>query len=76
MKYQIEGFCPSMTVECTKRSAFRLIKNAMIEALERDINDKKSCTRIRHIAKELLVEVLQADTIDDLRKDADIWEID
>ena len=76
MKYQIEGFCPSMTVECTERSAFRLIKNAMIEALERDINDKNSCTRIRHIAKELLVEVLQSDTIDDLRKDADIWEID
>lgn len=76
MKYQIEGFCPSMTVECTKLSAFRLIKNAMVDALERDINDKNAGTRIRQIAKEILVEVLQSDTIDDLRKSADIWEID
>ena len=76
MKYQIEGFCPSMTVECTERSAFRLIKNAMLDALQYDIDDESAEARIREIAKEILDEVLQADCIDDLRKSADIWEID
>lgn len=65
-----------MTVECTERSAFRLIKNAMLDALQYDIDDESAEARIREIAKEILDEVLQADCIDDLRKSADIWEID
>ena len=75
MKYQIDGFCESVIVTCTELSAFRLIKNAMLESLQYDIDDECAEERIREIAQELLNEVLQADSIDDLRLTADIYEV-
>ena len=76
MKYQVTGFCPDMIVECDEDSAFEVLKNAIAEVLQKDLNDDSQEERIVEIAGELLEDVLQADSIADLQQFFDIYLID
>ena len=76
MKYQVTGFCPDMIVECDEDTAFEVLKNAIVEVLQKDLNDDSQEERIVEIAGELLEDVLQADSIADLQQFFDIYLID
>ena len=76
MKYQITGFCPDMIVECDEDSAFELLKNAIVVALHKDLDDDTHEVRIIEIAGEILEDVLQADSIADLQQFFDIYLVD
>ena len=76
MKYQITGFCPDMTIECNEDTAYPLIKNALIDALQKDLDDDSQEERIVEIAGEILEDVLQADCLADLQQFFDIYLID
>ena len=76
MKYQITGFCPDMIVECDEVTAFEVLKNAIVEALQKDLDNDSQEERIVEIAGELLEDVLQADSIADLQQFFDIYLID
>ena len=76
MKYQITGFCPDMIVECDEDTAFELLKNAIVEALQKDLDDDSQEARIVEIAGEILEDVLQADSIADLQQFFDIYPVD
>ena len=76
MKYQITGFCPDMTVECDEDTAFKVSKNAIVEALQKDLDDDSQEVRIVEIAGEILEDVLQADSIADLQQFFDIYLVD
>ena len=76
MKYQITGFCPDMIVECDEDTAFEVLKNAIVEALQKDLDDDSQEVRIVEIAGEILEDVLQADSIADLQQFFDIYPVD
>ena len=76
MKYQVTGFCPDMIVECNEDTAFEVLKNAIVEVLQKDLNDDSQELRIVEIAGELLEDVLQADSIADLQQFFDIYLVD
>ena len=77
MKYQVTGFCPDMIVECDEDTAFEVLKNAIIVALQKDLDDDSQEVRIVEIAGEILLEgVLPADSIADLQQFFDIYLVD
>ena len=77
MKYQVTGFCPDMTVECNEdHTAFEVLKNAIVQALQKDLDNDSQEERIVEIAGEILEDVLQADSIADLQQFFDIYPVD